>query len=169
MVKYGIKWKGELYMSEDKFYFGTESDNMDINEYIKRINEISKYYFEECEKYKNRFYTCCFVRIVASAIIPVISLASVINWSTITVSILACAISISEAYINVTRAYEKWTKYRDTCNLLWIEQRRFSVRASVYSDDSTREKLFIDNCETIMLEEMGEWRNYIERAKEMGK
>ena len=122
-----------------------------------------------CRKYKNRFYTCCFVRIVASAIIPVISLASVINWSTITVSILACAISISEAYINVTRAYEKWTKYRDTCNLLWIEQRRFSVRASVYSDDSTREKLFIDNCETIMLEEMGEWRNYIERAKEMGK
>lgn len=47
MVKYGIIWKGELYMSEDKFYFGTESDNMDINEYIKRINEISKYYFEE--------------------------------------------------------------------------------------------------------------------------
>lgn len=169
MVEYVIIQKGELHMSEDKFYFGTESDNMDINEYIKRINEISKYYFEECEKYKNQFYTCCFIRIVASAIIPVISLASVINWSTIIVSILACSISISEAYVNVTRAYEKWTKYRDTCNLLWIEQRRFSVRASIYSDDSTREKLFIDNCETIMLEEMGEWRNYIERAKEMGK
>lgn len=86
-----------------------------------------------------------------------------------TVSILACFISISEAYINATRAYEKWTKYRDTCNLLWVEQRRFSVRARIYSDDETREKLFIDNCETIMLNEMGEWRSYIERAKEMGK
>lgn len=156
-------------MSEDKFYFGTESDNMDINEYMKRINNIAQYYFENCEKYKKRFYFCCFARIVASAIIPVISLASVINWSTITVSILACVISISEAYVNVTRAYEKWTKYRDACNLLWIEQRRFSVRANIYSDNKTREKLFIDNCETIMLNEMGEWRSYIERAKEMGK
>ena len=77
--------------------------------------------------------------------------------------------SISEAYVNVTRSYEKWTKYRDAFNLLWIEQRRFSARASIYSDDVTREKLFIDNCETIMLDEMGEWRSYIERAKEMGK
>lgn len=156
-------------MNEEKFYFGTESDNMDINEYIKRINDISRYYFEKCEKYKKRFYACCFVRIVASAIIPVISLASVINWSTIIVSVLACVMSISEAYVNVTRSYEKWTKYRDACNLLWIEQRRFSARASIYSDDVTREKLFIDNCETIMLDEMGEWRSYIERAKEMGK
>lgn len=156
-------------MGEEKFDFGTESDRMDINEYIKRINDISRYYFEKCEKYKKRFYFCCFIRIVASAIIPVISLASVINWSTVTVSILACLINISEAYINVTRAYEKWTKYRDACNLLWIEQRRFSARANKYSDDKTREKLFIDNCEAIMLNEMGEWRSYIERAKEMGK
>lgn len=156
-------------MSDKEFYFGTESDNMDINEYIKRINDIAIYYFKQCEKYKKRFYFCCLVRIVASAVIPVISLASVINWSTVSVSILACFISISEAYINVTRAYEKWTKYRDTCNLLWVEQRRFSVRANIYSDDKTREKLFIDNCETIMLNEMGEWRSYIERAKEMGK
>ncbi len=37
-------------MNEEKFYFGTESDNMDINEYIKRINDISRYYFEKCEK-----------------------------------------------------------------------------------------------------------------------
>ncbi|MCI8963518.1 MAG: DUF4231 domain-containing protein [Eubacterium sp.] len=100
-------------MSEEKFYFATEYDNMDINEYIKRISDISKYYFEKCENYKKRFYFCCFVRIVSSAIIPVISLASVINWNTITVSILACGMSISEAYVNVTRAYEKWTKYRD--------------------------------------------------------
>lgn len=156
-------------MSEDKFYFGTESESMDINEYIKRINDIAKYYFERCEKYKKRFYLCCFIRIVASAIIPVISLASVINWSTVAVSALACIMSISEAYVNATRAYEKWTKYRDACNLLWIEQRKFSVRASIYSNENTREKLFIDNCEAIMLNEMGEWRNYIERAKDMGK
>lgn len=156
-------------MCDDKFYFGTESDNMDINEYMKRINGIAQYYFEQCEKYKKRFYYCCFIRIAASAFIPVISLASVINWSTITVSVLACLISISEAYINVTRAYEKWTKYRDTCNFLWIEQRKFSVRSSAYSDDANREKIFIDNCENIILNEMGEWRNYIERAKEMGK
>lgn len=169
MVQLGIIRKGIRVVNEDKFYFGTETDNMDINEYMKRINSIAQYYFEQCEKYKKRFYFCCFIRIVASAIIPVISLASVINWSTVTVSILACSISISEAYVNVTRAYEKWTKYRDTCNLLWIEQRKFSVRARIYSDNNTREKLFIDNCETIMLNEMGEWRSYIERAKEMGK
>ncbi len=156
-------------MKDNEFFFGTQTDNMDIKEYLKRINDITKYYFEKCEKYKKRFYFCCFIRIISSAIIPVISLASVINWSTVTVSILACMTSISEAYVNVTRAYEKWTKYRDTCNLLWIEQRKFAIKASIYADENTRQKLFVDNCEMIMLTEMGEWRNYIERAKEMGK
>lgn len=152
-----------------KHFFGLEKDNIDIGEYLKAVNDISKYYFERCEKYKKRFYFCSFVRIISSAIIPVISLGAKINWSTITVSILACLISISEAYINVTKAYEKWTKYRDTCNLLWIEQRKFSVKANSYSNENIREKLFIDNCEAIMSNEMREWRNYIERVKEMGK
>ena len=96
--------------NEQKFFFGTENDNMDIEEYLKRINAITQYYMEKCEKYKKRFYICCFIRIIASALIPIISLASVINWSTVIVSILASLITISEAYVNVTRAYEKWTK-----------------------------------------------------------
>lgn len=154
---------------EERFFFGTEKDNMSINEYLKRINNITEYYYESCEKYKKRFYYCCFVRIIASAIIPVISLASVVDWSTICVSVLACLITISEAYVNVTRAYEKWTKYRDTCNSLWIEQRFFAMKTGVYADEKIREKEFVKKCESLMLEETKEWRTYIERAKEMGK
>lgn len=153
----------------DKFFFGTDKDRMSIDEYLERINNITEYYYENCEKYKRRFYLCCFIRIVASAIIPVISLATVVNWSTICVSILACLITISEAHVNVTRSYEKWTKYRDTCNLLWIEQRYFAMRAGIYADDGVREKEFVQKCEALMLEETSEWRKYIERAKEMGK
>lgn len=160
---------GNMDDKQKEFFFGTENDNMDIDEYLKRINDITKYYYENCEKYKKKFYICCFVRIISSAIIPVISLDSVINWSTITVSILACLITISEAYVNVTRAYEKWTKYRDTCNLLWIEQRRFAMKEGDYSDENTRISQFVKTCESLFLDEMGEWRNYIERAKEMGK
>lgn len=155
--------------SEQTFFFGTEKDNMSIDEYLKRINDISEYYFESCEKYKKKFYYCCFIRIVASALIPIISLASVINWSTLTVSILAGLITISEAYINVTRSYEKWTKYRDTCNLLWIEQRRFSMKEGIYSEENCRIEKFVAKCESLLLEEIGEWKLYIERAKEMGK
>lgn len=153
----------------DDFFFGTGRDNMSIEEYLQQINNISKYYFESCEKYKNKFYACCFIRIISSALIPVISLASEINWSTILVSVLASTITISEAYVNVTRAYEKWTTYRDTCNLLWIEQRRFSMRSGEYSDENTRVENFVSNCDSIFFNEMGKWRNYIERAKEMGK
>lgn len=142
---------------------------MDINEYLKRINDITKYYFQSCEKYKKRFYICCFIRIIFSAIIPVILLASKVDWSTVCVSVLACCITISEAYVNVTRAYEKWTKYRDTCNLLWVEQRKFSMREGEYSDDKIRIDRFVCKCETLLLDEMSEWRSYIERAKEMGK
>lgn len=153
----------------NEFFFGTEKDGMDIDEYMKRINSITKYYYESCEIYKKKFYFCCFIRIVASAIIPVISLASVINWSTVSVSILACSITVSEAYVNATRAYDKWTKYRDTCNSLWIEQRYFAMRVGAYADEKTRVEIFVDKCETLMLEETSEWRTYIERAKEMGK
>lgn len=153
----------------ERFFFGTDRDNMDIDEYLKRINNVTQYYYESCEKYKKRFYICCFIRIIASAIIPVISLASKVDWSTVCVSLLASLITISEAYVNVTRAYEKWTKYRDTCNLLWIEQRRFAMREGIYSDEKDRVDKFVSKCEMFLLDEMSEWRNYIERAKEMGK
>lgn len=154
---------------KEEFFFGTDKDNMNIDEYLERINNITKYYYESCEKYKKRFYICCFIRIIASAVIPVISLASKVDWSTVCVSLLACMITISEAYVNVTRAYEKWTKYRDTCNLLWIEQRRFSMKEGVYADENIRVERFVRKCEALLLDEMSEWRSYIERAKEMGK
>jgi len=152
---------------EDKFFFGTEKDNMTIDEYLTQINAITEYYYKNCEKYKRKFYICCFLRIISSAIIPIIALGSGVNWSTITVSVLASIMTITESYINVTRAYEKWVNYRQTCNFLWIEQRFFAMKIGEYSDDDTREKAFVKKCEAFMLEEIGEWKSYIERAKEM--
>lgn len=152
---------------DDKFYFGTEKDGMNIDEYLERINNISEYYFSRCEKYKKRFYICCFVRIIASALIPIISLATEVSPSTICVSILAGIITISESYVNVTQAYEKWTKYRATCNSLWIETRYFSMKAGRYADENTRISEFVNRCESLMIEETNEWKIYIEKAKEM--
>lgn len=43
---------------DDKFFFGTEKDGMNIDEYIERINNISEYYFSKCEAYKKKFYSC---------------------------------------------------------------------------------------------------------------
>lgn len=151
----------------NEYFFGTNKDNMSVDEYMDYINNISKYYFESCEKYKKRFYLCCSVRIIASALIPIISLASVVNWSTIVVSILAGVIMVTESYVNVSRAYEKWTNYRNTCNSLWIEQRFFSMRVGEYADDDTRVQTFVTRCEGFMLEETQEWKKYIERAREM--
>ena len=152
---------------DNKFFFGTEKDGMDIEEYLKRINNISEYYFLRCEKYKKKFYFCCFVRIVASALIPIISLATEVSPSTVCVSILAGIITISESYVNVTQAYEKWTKYRAPCNSLWIETRYFSMKAGRYADENTRINEFVNRCESLMIEETNEWKIYIEKAKEM--
>ena len=60
---------------KNKYFFGTNKTQMNIEEYVSQINEISKYYFERCEKYKKRFYRCCFIRIFAATMIPIISLA----------------------------------------------------------------------------------------------
>jgi hypothetical protein len=152
---------------DNKFFFGIEKDGMDINEYLKCINNISEYYFLRCEKYKKRFYFSCFVRIVASALIPIISLATEVNASTVCVSILASVIMISESYVNVTQAHEKWTKYRTTCNLLWVEARSFSMKAGRYSDENTRVEEFVNRCESLMIKETNEWKNYIEKVKEI--
>ena len=151
----------------NKFFFGTDKDKMNIEEYIKRINEITEYYYERCEKYKRKFYFCCLLRILASSLIPIISLASQINWSTVAVSILAGIITISEGYVNVSRAYEKWTKYRETCNALWIEQRFFAMKVGIYANDESRIEKFVERCEGYMLDEINDWKKYIERAKEM--
>lgn len=152
---------------DDKFFFGTDKESMNVDEYIKRINDITEYYYESCEKYKKKFYCCCFIRILASALIPVIALASVINWSTVIVSILAGMITVTEGYVNVSRAYEKWTKYRETCNALWIEQRYFAMKVGIYADVNNRVEKFVERCEGFMVEETSEWKKYIERAKEM--
>ena len=136
---------------------------MNIDEYIKRVNDITEYYFENCERYKKKFYFCCFIRMFASAMIP---MASVINWSTVAVSVLAGIITITEGYVNVSRSYDKWTKYRETCNALWIEQRYFAMKVGIYAKDDRIEK-FVERCEGFMVEETNEWKRYIERAKEM--
>ena len=141
-------------------------ESMNIDEYIKRVNDITEYYFENCERYKKKFYFCCFIRMFASAMIPIISLASVINWSTVAVSVLAGIITITEGYVNVSRSYDKWTKYRETCNALWIEQRYFAMKVGIYAKDDRIEK-FVERCEGFMVEETNEWKRYIERAKEM--
>ncbi len=156
-------------MSEnrDKYFFGTSEDNMSIEEYLKRINDITEYYNERGEKYKKEFYYCCYTRLVASALIPVISLASQVNWSTVIVSILAGLITITEGYVNVSRSYEKWTKYRETCNSLWLEQRAFAMKVGIYANDSDRVQNFVERCEGFMMDETSEWKKYIERAKEM--
>lgn len=151
---------------DDKFFFGTDKDVLNIDEYLKKINDITEYYYESCEKYKKKFYNCCFIRMFASALIPIISLASEVNWSTVIVSVLAGAITVTEGYVNISRAYEKWTKYRETCNALWIEQRYFAMKVGIYANDDRTEK-FVEKCEGLMVEETNAWKNYIERAKEM--
>lgn len=151
----------------DDFFFGTAKPDMNIQEYSNRINDITRYYTQSAEKYKQRFYFCCTIRLLASSLIPIISLASKITWSTVVVSILAGVITISEGYINISRAYDKWVKYRDTCNALWIEQRLFAMKSGAYSDDETRAQKFVERCEQLMIEETSEWKRYIERAKEL--
>ena len=47
------------------------------------------------EKYKKRFYYSCFARMLATALIPIVSLASEVNWSSVIVSILAGVIAIT--------------------------------------------------------------------------
>ena len=152
---------------ESEYFFGYNKDKMNAEEYIEYINNISKYYFERCEKYKKRFYLSCSIRIIASALIPVISLATVINWSSVVVSILAAIITITEGYVNVSRAYEKWTNYLQTCNALWIEQRLFAMQVGDYADQETRLQTFVNRCEGFMIDETQEWKRYIERAREM--
>lgn len=152
---------------KNKYFFGTNKTQMNIEEYVSQINEISKYYFERCEKYKKRFYRCCFIRIFAAMMIPIISLASEISPSTIIVSVLSGIITLSESYVNVTQAYEKWTKYRATCNALRIESRLFAMKVGKYADEDVREKYFVEQCEKLMIEETNEWKEYINKAKEM--
>ena len=43
------------------------------------------------------------------------------------------------------------------------------MKEGVCSDEKTRVDKFVGKCEMLLLDEMSEWRDYIERAKEMGK
>lgn len=150
-----------------KYFFGINKTEMNITEYVSRVNEISVYYFERCEKYKKMFYKCCFVRIIASSLIPIISLATEVSLSTIVVSVLSGIITLSESYVNITQAYEKWTKYRATCNSLWIETRLYAMKVGIYADESVRDKNYVERCESLMTEETNEWKRYINKAKDM--
>ena len=43
------------------------------------------------------------------------------------------------------------------------------MKEGVYADENTRVERFVGKCEALLLDEMSEWRSYIERAKKMGK
>lgn len=151
----------------NKFFFGTEISKIDEDEYIKRINDITEYYFNSCENYKRKFYFCCYIRIAVSWLIPIISLSGGFTFTNILSASLAGILAVIESYVNITRAYDKWTNYRATCNSLWIEQRKFATHTGEYEDGPDRFKNFVKKCEGLMIEETNGWKKYIERAKEM--
>ena len=50
---------------------------------------------------------------------------------------------------------------------MWIESRLFAMKVGKYADEDVREKYFVERCEKLMIEETNEWKEYINKAKEM--
>lgn len=155
-----------------------------ISQYIeKRYKNQLIWYEKHATNSRIIYYTCQFLIILFSSLIPIINVVpfddsnstDVASNSTNVVSnttnvanttfsdtrmasaILGGLVIITIGVLQLTRARENWISYRSTAEVMKSEYHRFNMEAGEYSTDNTNEKkriqLFTNRMETIISEE----------------
>lgn len=138
-----------------------ESDKQD---YINnRVIEQIVWYDNKSILYKQSHYRIILAVAICTAIIPVITIVQIICnlalWN-IVIGILGGASSVL-TIIDKTKKYnELWIQYRSTCENLKHELHLYLNDTGHYKEKRESYKLFVETVETIMNEEVNNWKTY---------
>ena len=128
----------------------------DVDNYIKsRLDDQIQWYEQKANTSKLRHRELQRIIIIASGIIPIVSLAASASgdwWKLIGLlitAILGCIITIATAFTEMEKYFESWILYRTTAESLRREKLLFMNDAGEYSDlsGSVKNKALVDRVE----------------------
>jgi hypothetical protein len=134
----------------------------DVDHYIKsRLDDQIQWYEQKASTSKLRYGELQKIIIIASGIIPLVSLgASALGdwWKLIGLlisAILGCIITIATAFTEMEKYFESWILYRTTAESLRREKLLFLNDAGEYSDlsGSVKNKALVERVELMLSSE----------------
>lgn len=133
-----------------------------VSDYLTdRLAPQMEYYSKACKKLQHQYYCLSICSIVATAIIPILSLAvescSEIKYLISTVSAVA---TVASSILLLRKTRENWLEYRASYELLKSERAKYLAVACEYSGQDSPDALnhLVACCEEIMGNEHKSWR-----------
>lgn len=138
------------------YYILLMGDNMECRYISERLDGQMKYYKNRCKSLKYEYYTLSIIVIIATAIIPIFTIAvDAISILKYVVAALSAIATILNSILLLRKTKEKWTEYRVTYEQLKHEKTMFTSGVGKYCNGD--ECAFIEACENIMCSEHKVW------------
>lgn len=133
-----------------------------------RIYPKIKDYISKARNNQYQFYIWQTLAILAAALVPVFSGfitddAILLKWL---VAFLGGTSAVMAGLLSLFKFHENWIKYRSTYQDLESHISQFKLGASIYWDNKNAFKLLVENCESILNAERGQWA---EKSNQEGK
>jgi len=123
---------------------------------LDRLEEQISWCDQKSQQTQFRYKACKFVVLVASAIIPLVSLAGNAGFEYFTAS-LGVIIIISEGLVHLNQYHHHWIAYRSTCESLKHEKFLYLAGAGPYSNVENLDKLLAERMESLISQEHTKW------------
>ncbi len=142
-----------------------KTSNLDIlrkNYIIERLIRQITWYDEQSQAKQKRYKICMIISIVATAIIPILSLFTSCKYGIIATIIIAILSSGSVAIIsisNLCQYQQLWLQYRPACEILKGMLHRFFTGTEEFSNKNDVEKfnILVSSSEKYMTKEYETW------------
>lgn len=141
-----------------RYYDFSNNRRPDIQNYIEcRFKDQLKWYEDHSNSSRIKYYVCQILIVFFGATIPIINVLApdadddyLLRLSS---SFFGGAIIVATGLLQLTKAYENWVNYRSTAEQLKQEYNLFALKAEDYSDEKSKDKLFVEKVEAIVRSE----------------
>ena len=135
--------------------------------YLNIVENYIEYYHMRAYFSKYFYYICSTIKIMLVALIPVIQLLDLTQYTKIIITMSSAIILIIEGILSLYKSKYKWFLYRDTCNILLSELRKYQAKADDGVCYCTNEFIeFVDTAESIIDDEARKWIRLAQKKEE---
>lgn len=139
------------------------AENIQPYDYVEqRLKQQMAYYSNSCRKLQKRYRILTFINIVTTAAVPVFSLSvdDMGRTAQYIIAVLGATASIVSGITFFEKLRDKWVLERATYEKIKSELAKFNAKAGPYKNMNAQESMaaFVENCESYMEDEHGEWR-----------
>lgn len=148
------------------YQFNEECEDVQRS-YLKIVENYIEYYHRRANECKYLYYTISTIKIVLIALIPAIQLCNnsiVIKIISVLVSALVLAF---ESLLALYKSKDKWFLYRETCNILMSELRKFKINSkycTICCSDVFEE--FVQTIEDMIHDEARKWVQTVRKRED---